>query len=164
VHDKKILIVGMGSDILTDDGIGAKVAKKLSCDPYFEKHDFHYELLFNLDLGEKLSNYETVIFIDGSIQKEYPSGHVEINILNTFKETLHLTNIHEMKFQDCFSFWKNIGYSVPENIYIISIEVEDYLNFGSGISLNLSKCFNEIVKQIKQWLHHISISEKAMST
>ena len=69
----------MGSDILTDDGVGVKIVDYLSSDPYFQNHHYHTELLFNLDMGEKLSEYNTVVFIDGSIQRTKPPGYIEIN-------------------------------------------------------------------------------------
>lgn len=152
----------MGSDILTDDGIGVRIAEYLSMDSYFQMHDYHYELLFNLDMGEKLSEYNTVVFIDGSIQKTNPPGYLEINNLNNFKETLHLTNIHEMKFQDCFTFWENIGFNIPENVFVISIEVEEYLKFGSELSIKLRKSFNENLNQVKQWVHHLLFCEETI--
>ncbi|MBT3302924.1 MAG: hydrogenase maturation protease [Bacteroidetes bacterium] len=149
----------MGSDILTDDGVGVKIVDYLSSDPYFQNHHYHTELLFNLDMGKKLSEYNTVVFIDGTIQRTNPPGYIEINEITNFKETLHLTNIHEMKFQDCFTFWKNIGFEIPENVFVISIEVDVYLEFGSELSIKLRESFNEILNQVKQWVHHISLRE-----
>ncbi|MBC8343068.1 MAG: hydrogenase maturation protease [Bacteroidetes bacterium] len=162
MEQKNILIVGMGSDFHTDEGIGVKMVSKLSADPYFQKLSFKTESLFSLVTLDSIKGYKTVVFIDGMNQNMNPPGHISIHSLFDFQETLHLKNIHEMNFRDCFTFWKKLEYQIPENVFVISIEVDDFLSFGSKLSPKLSKSFDENLNQVKSWIHHLSISDKCM--
>ena len=60
----RILIHGIGNEILTDDGIGPKLVKRLKGNLSRTDIDFETAFLGGLELLEYFQGYYTVIFID----------------------------------------------------------------------------------------------------
>ena len=97
MRSKKIetLVLGIGNEILTDDGVGLKL-----CDFLKEKYknkpiQFEKLSVGGLEILEFIQGYETVIFIDAIKTVDGQIGDVYLYTPNSFKETLHLSNLHD---------------------------------------------------------------------
>jgi hydrogenase maturation protease len=151
-ENNKILLFGLGSEILTDDGVGAKMVKQLQKELPQESFNFVTEFIFTLDSLSNIKGYNTVVFFDATITKNRKPGEISIATLENFEETLHLSNVHEIGFLEYFKTWKNLGIDIPKNIFIISIEIECYLKFGDKLSDKVSEKLSKNIKQIIKWL------------
>lgn len=152
----KILLFGLGSEILTDDGVGAKMVKQLQKELPQESFDSVTEFIFTLDSLSNIKGYSTVVFFDATITKNKKPGEISLATLEDFEETLHLSNVHEVGFLEYFRTWKNLGINIPKNIFIISIEIECYLKFGDELSELVSERLSKNMKHITNWLLELS--------
>jgi len=142
----------MGSDILTDDGIGSTIVKHLKKENELKHCDFKTALLFNLDLVQELEGYDLIIIIDATSNKDESTGKLSIYHLNDFKETLHLSNIHETSFVNSINLWKKIGFKITDEVYIISIEIKEFLVFSESLSKEIQNKYDRILKFIFEWI------------
>jgi hydrogenase maturation protease len=154
----KTLILGLGSNILTDAGIGIHIVDKLKAENIFPNLFYDTALISSLEILEVIKGYETVIIIDGK-----KTGDVEIGTVNLFRPetipTLHLSNFHDFEFPQILELGNQIGYDIPANIFMIAVEIKDDQTFGDWLSKELSIYFPEIIKQIKDHIRNI-ISNK----
>lgn len=148
----KVLIFGLGSDILTDDGIGSTVVHQLQQESLLNHCDFKTALLFNLDLVKEFESYELIIIIDATLSKTKSTGEISINHMSDFKDTLHLSNIHETSFINMVDFWKKLGFKIPDDIYVISIVIKEFSVFSDSMSEEIQRKYNQIFQTVLDWI------------
>jgi len=144
----KILIHGIGNEILTDDGIGPKLVKRLKDTLSRKDIDFETAFLGGLEVLEYIQGYQTVIFIDAIRTREGIPGTVYSLSPENFNKTIHLSSIHDVSFLTALDLGKKLGLDMPEFIHIIAIEIiEDRIfddNFTPQIQGKYEAIYNEV--------------------
>ena len=136
---KKTLVLGIGNDILTDDGIGHKLVNEIKSKSCSADIDFLNVFLGGLDILELIQGYEKVIFIDAIITRDGVPGTVYHFKPKDFKETLHLSNLHDANFLTALELGKKMGMQIPEDIHIIAIEIIEDRVFSDRFSPEIEK-------------------------
>jgi len=131
-NHKQSLILGLGNDWLTDDGIGVLLVEKIKNEyPHLSKHfDFNVSAYGGLELIDFITGYKEVFFIDAIITQEVEPGFLwNFNVQN-FKETLHLSHYHDVNFITLFDFMRKIGLETPSKVHVFAIEVLEDKEFS----------------------------------
>lgn len=153
---KKTLILGIGNDILTDDGIGPKLVNDLKKEEFPDYVHFQNAFIGGLDILELIQGYEKVIFIDAIITKDGVPGTVYHYKPADFKETLHLSNLHDANFLTALELGKKMGMQIPEDIYIIAVEIiEDRIfsdQFSPEIVMKVPGIFKKVVSLVSSFI------------
>ena len=146
---KNILILGMGNDILTDDGIGIKITKVLEKE--FPTKGFIYDTLSlgGLEIIEYIKDFNSVIIIDAIKTMNGIPGTVYQFVPEDFKETLHLSNIHDISFLTSLRLAKDLEIKTPDNIHIIAIEILEDMVFSDNFTPQIQEKYPEILKEVK---------------
>ena len=152
----KILIYGVGNEILTDDGIGPKIVKHLSSELDSNMFSFETSFLGGFELLEYIQSYKTVIFIDAIRTKDGIPGDVYYLQTDDFKETLHLSNIHDVSFLTALQFGEKVGLNIPNEIHIIAIEIVEDLVFSNEFSPKVKEKYPEIFTQIREFIFQLT--------
>jgi hydrogenase maturation protease len=152
LNNKNILVLGLGSEILMDDGIAPKLIKILS-----EKHNnkqikFDTSTVGGLDILELIHGYQTVIIIDSIKTRNGKPGDIYYFTPSDYKETLHLSNIHDVSFLNALTLGKEIGINIPEIIRIIAIEIVEDTVFGNSFTDELNKRFQKITQSVDNYI------------
>ncbi len=149
------LILGIGNEILKDDGIGPKIVSRLAGE--FPASDFDYQSasLGGLELVELIRGYQRVILIDAINTGQGQVGDVYFFTPQDFKETLHLSNLHDISFLQALELGRHINIPIPEEIQIIAIEIREDKVFGEDFSPELQNRYEQIYKSIKDYLKKI---------
>ncbi len=134
----KTLIIGLGNPILTDDGVGVKVAQLLE-----EKIDLtaHPDLTITeasaggLRLMEALLDYDRVILIDAyylNPEKTVPGRihSMTLEDLRNVSPTQHSTSAHDTSLVTALDAADEMGYKIPREFFIYAVEVENILDFS----------------------------------
>jgi hydrogenase maturation protease len=165
MNRNKILIHGIGNEILTDDGIGPSLVKKLKGNLSNKDIDFETAFVGGLELLEYIQGYQTVIFIDAIRTRDGIPGTVYQLSPENFNTTIHLSSIHDVSFLTSIALGKKLGLDMPQYIYIIAVEiVEDRIfddNFSSQIQEKYEEIFNDVKELIEKILatHSLNSSE-----
>ena len=150
IQKGKTLVLGMGNEILMDDGIGPRLVKRLKSSLPYTSTNYETAWVGGLEILEYIQGFQYVIFIDGIKTKNGMPGDVYYFTPEDYKETLHLSNMHDVSFLTAIEFGKSLGYQLPESILIIAVEIEEDTVFGKNFTPNLSKHYNEIYQEIYQ--------------
>ena len=154
---KNILVFGVGNEILTDDGIGPKLVKRLQKE--YQQTGICYDTAFlgGMELLEYIQGYETVVFIDAIRTRNGIPGDVYQLDLSNFKETLHLSNVHDISFTTAFELGEKLGLEIPKQVHIIAVEIVEDLIFSNDFSEEIQKRYDEIYKEVCDFIETISI-------
>ena len=145
---KKTLILGIGNNILTDDGIGSRLVNdiiNLICDP-----DIHYDIACcgGLEIVEYIKDYERVIFIDAIRTQEGRPGDVYYFRPSDFQETSHLSNLHDVSFITALKLGHTLNLGLPNDLHIIAVEIIEDMTFSEELTLELKERYPEILEKV----------------
>ncbi len=155
---KNILVFGVGNEILTDDGIGPKVVKRLKKE--YQQTGICYDTAFlgGMELLEYIQGYETVVFIDAIRTRNGIPGDVYQLDLSNFKETLHLSNVHDISFTTAFELGEKLGLKIPKQVHIIAVEILEDLIFSNDFSPEIQKRYDEIYKEVCEFIQKLFVN------
>jgi len=151
----KTLILGLGNDILTDDGIGPRIVRSLSGSYNYPSVSFQYATSGGLEIMELISGYDTVIFIDGIRTSSGVPGDVYYYQPADFRETLHLSNLHDISFLTAIRLGEALQMNLPDDLHIIAIEIVEDMEFGEKLTPELDEKYPLILKKIDELLCQI---------
>lgn len=149
--DKKLLVLGMGSEILMDDGVGSFLARKLQKEKLFDGVDVETSNIGGLELLEIMKDYKELLILDGT-RNGGEVGDLYYFSPENFRETLHLSTKHDASFQTALKVGAKIGYNLPGKIEIIAIEIEEDRCFGECFSGKLEAKIEDIYNEVKKHL------------
>ena len=145
-------MLGIGNDILKDDGIGPKLIKDLQKEAFPEGICFKTSSMGGLEILELIRDYHTVLILDAIKTKDGIPGEVYYFNPSDFHETMHLSNLHDVNFITALELAKKIKLSIPETIHIIAVEILEDLVFGRTLSPELEERYPEILDNVRKHL------------
>lgn len=157
----KKLILGIGNNILMDDGIGPRIVEALKEKWPLPGVDYQTTTLGGLDILEFIAGYEWVAFIDAIKTEGGVPGTVYEFTPADFKETLHLSNIHDISFLSAIDLGEKIGYSIPEVMHIFAIEILEDQVFGQQFTSPVQERFETIIDEIHTGIKTYLKNEKS---
>jgi hydrogenase maturation protease len=134
----KTLIIGLGNPILTDDGVGVKVARMLEELINLENHpglEITEASAGGLRLMEAMLGFDRVILIDAYYLKPETTvpgkiHRLTLEDLRSASPTQHSTSAHDASLVTALDAAKHMGYKIPAEIFIYAVEVENILDFS----------------------------------
>jgi hydrogenase maturation protease len=131
---KKILVLGLGNPILTDDGVGVRVAEAVRAAlPPDTPIDVSEASVGGLGLMERLLGYDRVILIDALHNEKKIPGvihRLSLDDLQTISPTQHSASAHDTSLVTALEMGERLGLPLPKEIIIYAIEVENITDFG----------------------------------
>ncbi len=135
----KTLIVGLGNPILTDDGVGVKVAYQVEAaltEAQRENITVTEASVGGLRLMELMVGYDRVIIIDAIIHPN-GSGHEPGTIFRMSKQDLkdisptqHSASAHDTTLNTALDMADRMGLPLPQEVLIFAVEVEEIFVFS----------------------------------
>jgi len=126
----KTLIVGLGNPILSDDGIGIRVAQAVADTKRVTDSNVEFveASLGGLALAERLQGYDRVILVDAIQTCGGKPGAVYRLSLDDVP-TRHADSIHDASLKTALEVFRHHGGHIPSQITIIALEAVNLLNF-----------------------------------
>lgn len=148
---KKILVLGIGNDILQDDGIGIRLVRDLSrMEDFPQGIQFETTTLGGLEIVEIIRDYEKVIIIDAIKTANGVPGDISCYSPADFRETLHLTNLHDINFLTSLELAKRVGIRIPEEVRIIAVEIIEDREFGADLTPEMKEKYPGILSSVSR--------------
>ena len=127
----KILILGLGNPLVTDDSVGLRIAEALK--PLLANRtdvEVSEDYWGGLRLMERMIGFDRAIVVD-AIQTGGPPGTIHLLTPDGIA-TQHSTSAHDVNLSTALEFGRQAGMHLPENrhIQLVGIEAEDILTFG----------------------------------
>jgi hydrogenase maturation protease len=147
-YSENILLLGLGSEILCDAGIGPILAKEVFDRSGPDKFDMETSTVGGLDLLYLIKPYKKVIIFDGILSRNVPVGEINVSIYPDCPDSLHLSSGHDVDFSMLREFANASGISFPEEITIITISVKDPFTVSDELSDELKGKFELILEEL----------------
>ena len=148
----KTLVLGVGNEILSDDGIGPKLVNRLKADLPHSDVCFENICLGGLEIMEFIRGYQNVIIIDAIKTESGKPGDVYLLSPEHFKETHHLSNFHDVSFLTGLKMSEKLGLEMPEVILIIAVEIVEDTLFSESFSPEIESKYERIYNEIFSFL------------
>jgi hydrogenase maturation protease len=142
----KTLVLGMGNTILTDDGAGIIVARRL------KKQKPELEVIETSEAGLALLDfivgYDRLIIVDSIKTGQAKPGELYKMEMGALKPTAHLTSLHGVDMATAFELGQKLGYHMPRRVSIYAVEVKDNTSFGEECTEEVGAKLSLITEQI----------------
>lgn len=144
----KTLILGLGNDILTDDRMGPQIVHDLA--KMIDELNVHFNTAScgGLEIMEYIKGYEKVIFIDAIRTRQGKPGDVYYFIPAEFRETLHLSSLHDINFITALKLGNTLNMDLPADLHIIAIEIIEDMEFSEEFTPLLKEKYPEILNEV----------------
>jgi len=127
----------LGNPILTDDGVGVKVAYEVELAVHAAGRDaieVTEASVGGLRLMEMMIGYDRAILIDAIImqngQKSGAMHRLTLEDLRSISPTQHSASAHDTTLVTALEMGRQMGFQLPAEITIYAIEVENVLDFS----------------------------------
>jgi hydrogenase maturation protease len=154
----KTIILGVGNQILGDDGVGIHIANKLKNRIQDPNITIDEAITGGMNLLDLILGYDRAIIIDAVKTEEGESGEVKRILLSDFS-TMHSCNPHDVSLIEAIEIAKKMGeLRIPQEIIIIGVLMKQIpCEFGEVLSEKIAAAvptavemiLNEINKNIK---------------
>ena len=144
----RLLVLGLGNDILTDDAVGLHVVQELQRElAGHPSIDFRETTEMGLALLDFFTGYRAVAVVDSIQTGNAPPGYLhelDATALNQLTgRTPHFVGVGET-----LALGKQLGLAMPEQVRVFAIEVEDPFTLGTALTAALQAAFPVIVERI----------------
>ncbi len=149
----RTLVLGLGNPILTDDGVGIRVARTLQTELDGRPEITVAEAsVGGLRLLEIVSGFERVILVDAIQTREGRPGDIYRLTLDAFCASMHSGCSHDLDLFTALEFGRQLGMPMPHEIVIIAVEVADVLTFGEEPTPAVRAAIPRAVEIVRQEL------------
>ena len=148
----KVLLLGLGNDILTDDGVGLRVVQEIERKLFSEPGiDVRQTTEMGLALLDFMTGYDTVVIVDSIQTAEAEPGHLHELDASALAQMTGRTP-HFLGVSETLSLGRRLGLPMPERVIVYAIEVKDPFTLGTELTPELEAALPTIVARIARSL------------
>ena len=150
----KVLILGMGNSILSDDAIGLIIAEKVF---KFFKHESrikNYECFLELAetggmmLFDIIKGHDKLVIIDSVKTGKFAPGEVVEISAERGIGSHRLLSSHDVSIFECLEMGRELKHKMPESVRIFGIEIINNEEFGEKLSPEIRENLDAITEKI----------------
>jgi hydrogenase maturation protease len=153
VSQGKCIVIGFGSDALSDDGLPIRLIHDLKSMPDLVKFDYETSAVGGLELLELLTGYDKAILIDTQLTGRRKPGEIRFFTPQDFEETFHLSSQHDLSFKDALRLAAMMEISIPSTIQIIAVEIAENKRLSFEFSYEIRERYPSILNNILQIIY-----------
>ena len=125
----KTLVLGLGNPIVSDDGVGLRVAARLRSMISREDVTIAEAELGGINLLELINGYYRAILIDAIQTPNGFPGSIYRLTPQSIKRSRHVESTHGLNFADSIELGRKLDMALPKEIIIFAIEASDISTF-----------------------------------
>jgi hydrogenase maturation protease len=147
----KTLVLGLGNELLADDGIGIAAARTLT-----EELDGVADVvecnLHGIALLDVILGYEKLIIIDAVKTGNVPPGTI-IELRPSDLSPVLAPSPHYAGLPELITLAGRLRLDFPQDIMIFAVEISDHHTIGRPLSLSVARSLGDLVQRVKTQLH-----------
>jgi hydrogenase maturation protease len=148
----KILVLGLGNEVLGDEGLGLKIVDDLKHSYTFPELEYAKATNGGLEILEYIRDFKALIIIDTITSESGYPGEIYYFTTENFKETLHLSSEHDINFLTTIKTGEILGFKIPRNIDILAVEINYNMQLGETFSHIIYNRYDEILDEILNFI------------
>jgi len=144
----KTLVLGLGNPILSDDGVGIKVAQEVKEKLSYPQITVAETSTAGLSLLDSIVGYDRVIIIDAIQTKEGHAGQIYRMEPEDFSFAKHLSSPHQINLVTALELGKMLNLAMPQKITIFAVEAKDITSFSEKCTPEVERAIPKAVKMV----------------
>ncbi|RMG20268.1 MAG: hydrogenase maturation protease [Methanobacteriota archaeon] len=151
----KMVIVGLGNTLLSDDGAGIQVVRRikkhLSGQENVQVVESNWGGFRIIDL---LSGYHSAIIVDAIKTGTQPPGFIHVLDGNQLVHSVRMVSFHDINFATAVEFARELNIPMPEQIVVYAIEVLETEYFSEHLTPAVESAVEKCTEMILNKIHH----------
>ncbi len=148
----RTLVVGIGSTILGDDGVGVHAARRLRERDLPEGVDVEEAGIAGLGLLDLALGYDRLIVIDAILTGAAP-GTIHVLEGNDVARAAHLGPAHEADLPGSLDIGRKLlGAAMPREVLVVAIEAADVTTFSESMNDDVEAAIPRALAQVEERL------------
>jgi len=148
----KTLVLGLGNPILSDDGVGIKVAHEVANQLNSPQVTVAETSGAGLSLLDSIVGYDKVIIIDAIQTKKGQAGQIYRMGAEDVSPTKHFSSPHQINLVTALELGKMLNLAMPQKITIFTVDAKDITSFSEKCTPEVEQAIPEVVKMVLEEL------------
>ena len=152
---QRIVVVGLGNPLLTDDGVGLRAAALLAERLAEAPVDVLQSSCGGLRFIDLLAGYERAIIVDAIEWRRGPPGTVYRLTPDAAIPTMRAVSYHDVSLGNALALGRSLDIPLPVETVFFAVEAQDTRTFGEKLTPAVEAALPEVVKrveaQLMQW-------------
>jgi hydrogenase maturation protease len=146
----KTLVIGLGNELLGDDGIGILAARELAGELAGEAEVLESNLS-GIALLDVLAGYQKAIIIDAIQTRQCPPGTI-IELAPKDLRAVPSPSPHYTGVPEMIRIARELHLDFPEEIKIMAVEIADSRTIGGKLSAPVAQAMNRLIRRVKGYV------------
>ncbi len=143
----RTLVLGLGNDLLGDDGVGLTVARVVESRHQQRDVDVVESGEAGLALLEIIDGYRRVVIVDAIQTGQVEAGTVMIYGPEDFRRVV-APSAHYSGLPEVLELGARIGCDMPRDLKVVAIEIADPLHFSTELTEKVAHAIEEAVSKV----------------
>jgi hydrogenase maturation protease len=145
-----ILVIGLGNELLSDDGVGIRVLHELKGSLPADDAAFLELSVGGLQLLDHLVGYRCCFLIDAVVTGTSPAGTVHRFVQEPGGAPIRLSSSHHVDLSQVLRLGTMLGAIMPEKVTVYGIEPEDTTTFSERCTGKVAEAIPRLVELIRK--------------
>jgi len=157
----RVLVLGLGNDILTDDAVGLHIAAAVR--PRLASIA-NVEVKATTEMGlallDEIAGHEGLVLVDAVQTGKVPAGH--IHEMDPGEFTGVLTTVpHFLGIRETLALGNLLGLPMPDRVKIVAVEVEDPFTLGTTLTADVAAAVAAAADRVTALARALALSAPA---
>ena len=141
-------MLGLGNPILSDDGVGIRVAQDVEKSLDDPQVTIAEASLAGIGLLDLIAGYDAVIIVDAIQTREGKAGQIYRMTTEDFSFTKRFSSPHQINLMTALELGQMLGLAMPQKITIFAVEAEDITSFSEACTPEVEKAIPAAVQTV----------------
>lgn len=142
---RPLVIIGLGNELLTDDGVGIRVVRELRKRPLSNDAVLEELSVGGLPLLEYIAGFERCIIVDAVVTGRHPPGTAYRFVQGADPAPFSMTSSHQIDLAQILSLATLMGWDLPRSLTVYGVEAADITTFRDGCTEEVSRAIPLVV-------------------
>lgn len=143
----RTLVLGLGNDILSDDGVGLQAARRVG-EFIGDLADVAEASIATIDLLSIMSGYDRVVIVDAFLSRDLPAGTPVRATPEDLPKGFGYRSFHTLTFGEVMELGEWLGISMPKEVVIHGLAVDETSTFGEEFSPTVAEVWESWAEEI----------------
>ena len=143
----RTLVLGLGNDILSDDGVGLQAARRVG-ELIGDLADVAETSIATIDLLSMMSGYDRVVIVDAFLSRDLPAGTQVRATPEDLPKGFGYRSFHTLTFGEVMELGEWLGVAMPSEVVIHGLAVDETTTFGEDFSPPVAEAWEGWAEQI----------------